>query len=62
MKKHRQYMEICATHWFILLAFQSIGVFSQDTLDFMEDLAYRTRVQSPLLNLKLCRRISVSIQ
>lgn len=61
--KCHQNREICATHCFIPLAFESTGVFSQVTLDFIKDQAYRTRVQShdPLSYLKLCQRIMISV-
>ena len=63
-QKCRLYSELCTTHKFIPLAFETSGVFSQDSLAFLKDLALRSRQlnHDPLSYLKLCQRISVCIQ
>ena len=62
--KCRHYADLRSSHYFVPLAFESSGVFGQDALSFFKDLACRSRAitQDPLSYIKLCQRVSVTIQ
>ena len=63
-KKCNLYKELSHSHWFQPIAFESLGTFGRDALDFIKELSRRTRrhTNDPLAYLKLCQRISVCIQ
>lgn len=64
-QKRRMYEDLHLTsHCFIPLAFETAGAFAKDTLVFIRDLSRRIRASTgdPLSLLKLCQRVSVSLQ
>ena len=63
-QKRRLYAELIPTHHFVPLAFETSGVFSADSLSFLKDLASRSRLlnRDPLAYIKLCQKISITIQ
>ena len=56
-KKCNLYKELSHSHWFQPIAFESLGTFGRDALDFIKELGRHTRrhTNDPLAYLKLCR-------
>ena len=63
-RKRETYKELSISHHFQPIAFESTGAFGQDALEFVSDLARRSRLitNDPLSYLKICQQISVCIQ
>ena len=63
-RKRETYKELLTSHHFQPIAFESTGAFGQDALEFVSDLARRSRLitNDPLSHLKICQQISVCIQ
>ena len=62
-KKCNLYKDLSHSHWVQPIAFESLGTFGRDALDFIKELGRRTRhhTNDPLAYLKLCQHISVCI-
>ena len=63
-RKRETYRDLLPSYCFIPIALKSTGVFGQDALDFICDVAKRSRLitNDPLSYLKICQHISVCIQ
>ena len=63
-KKRRLYQELTTCHRFVPIAFESTDAFGKDALNFIREVAKRSRniTKDPLSYLKLCQQISVCIQ
>ena len=63
-RKRETYRDLLPSHCFMPIALESTGVFGQDALDFIHDVAKRSRLitSDPLSYLKICQCISVCIQ
>ena len=62
--KRNLYRDLCTSHHFVPVAFETTGVFGKDAALFLKELGNCTRshTSDPLSYLRLCQRISVTIQ
>ena len=62
--KHQKYRDLSQSHIFGPVAVESSGVLGEESESFLRDLGKCTRIRSgdPLSYLKICQRISVTIQ
>ena len=63
-QKRRLYQELTTCHRFVPIAVESTGAFGEDALNFIKEVAKRTRniTKDPLSYLKPYQQISVCIQ
>ena len=63
-RKRETYRDLIPSYCLKSIALESTGVFGQDALDFIHDVAKCSRLitNDPLSYLKICQRISVCIQ
>ena len=63
-RKRDTYLNLARNHFFVPVAVETTGSFSEDTIAFLHELANRIRSQThdPLQYIKLCRRLSICVQ
>ena len=63
-RKKDTYLNLARNHFFVPVAVETTGSFSEDTIAFLHELANRIRSQThdPLQYIKLCQRVSICVQ
>ena len=63
-RKRDTYLNLARNHFFVPVAVETTGSFSEDTIAFLHELANRIRSQThdPFQYIKLCQRLSICVQ